>query len=266
MNRNLKDFINEIEQTGIADIESELDAEMSKSSGERDLRRIRELIDVLEELRGAPNETAARRRIVSEVTAEIPAIRHRKIKRFTAVAACLAVAFVGADLTSHRVLGQGVLPAGYQAVMGGIHTYLDGGDGTPDPHENIYYDLMKEKIDQYGLDVMIPTYIPEGFELNRIYENSTTVVFYFVNGQKRVNISYRQINDMNMVASFGIPTDTREVYEIEVNGHLFNTIKEEQQLKAWCIERNYVVNLSTYETPYAMVDDILYSMEDAKIV
>ena len=263
MNRNLKDFINEIEQTGIADIESELDAEMSKSSGERDLRRIRELIDVLEELRGAPNETAARRRIVSEVTAEIPAIRHRKIKRFTAVAACLAVMLFGANVASHRVLGQGVLPAGYQAVMGGIHTYLDGSDGSPDPHVNIYYDLMKEKIDEYGLDAMIPTYIPKGFELERTVEKSTAVIFYFVNGQMRANISYRQINDANRVGSFGIPTDTREVYETDVNGHQFYTIKEDQQLKAWCIERNYVVNLSTYEMPYAMADDILYSLEAA---
>jgi hypothetical protein len=261
MNRNLKDFINEIEQTGIADIESELDAEMSKSSGERDLRRIRELIDVLEELRGAPNETAARRRIVSEVTAEIPAIRHRKIKRFTAVAACLAVAFVGADLTSHRVLGQGVLPAGYHAVMGGIITYLDGSDGTPDPHVNIYYDTMKEMLDEYGLDVMIPTYIPKGFELEQVVEENTVVIFCFINDQKRVNIAYHQINDLNRVGSFGLPTDTREVYETDVNGHQFYTIKEDQQLKAWCIERESITQLDTYGLPYAMADDILYSLE-----
>ena len=266
MNRNLKDFINEIEQTGIADIESELDAEMSKSSGERDLRRIRELIDVLEELRGAPNETAARRRIVSEVTAEIPAIRHRKIKRFTAVAACFAVMFFGANVASHRVLGQGVLPAGYQAVMGGIHTYLDGGDGSPDPHVNIYYDTMKEKIDEYGLDVMIPTYIPKGFELEKTECDSICVRFFFTKGNygntERMNVTYYDFPD-DYVGSYGIPTDTREMYETHVNGHLFYTIKEDQQLKAWCIEGKTVIHISTYEVPYTMADNVLYSLEAA---
>jgi len=259
MNRNLKDFINEIEQTGIADIESELDAEMSKSSGERDLRRIRELIDVLEELRGAPNETAARRRILSEVTAEIPAIRHRKIKRFTAVAACFAVMFFGANVASHRVLGQGVLPAGYQAVMGGIHTYLDGSDGSPDPHVNIYYDTMKEKIDEYGLDVMIPTYIPKGFELEEVEETSTALRFLFVNDEKRISVNYRKYQD-NYAGGISIPTDTRDVYEKTVDGHQFYIIKEDQQLKAWCMEGKTVIQISTYDLPYSMADEILYSL------
>lgn len=261
MNRNLKDFINEIEQTGIADIESELDVEMSKPSGERDLCRIRELIDVLEELRGAPNETAARRRIVSEVTAEIPSIRRRRIKRFTAAAACLAVAFVGADLTSRQALGQGVLPAGYHAVMGGIHTFLDGGDGTPDPHENSYYDLMKEKIDEYGLDVMIPTYIPKGFELEQIEEYPTSLGFSFIRKDEKVFVDYYLVNDTNSVGSLGIPTDTRDVYETQVNSHLFYNIKEDQQLKAWSVERSVVTLINTYNMNYSLSDDILFSLE-----
>ena len=259
MNRNLKDFINEIEQTGIADIESELDAEMSKPSGERDLCRIRELIDVLEELRGAPNETATRRRIVSEVTSEIPSIRRRRIKRFTAAAACLAVAFVGADLTSRQALGQGVLPAGYHAVMGGIHTFLDGGDGTPDPHENSYYDLMKEKIDEYGLDVMIPTYIPEGFELSHIDESASGISFFYEHGQKTMVIIYHMINESNCGKSLVIPSDTRDVSEKEINGHLFYIIKEDQQLKAWCIDNDSYIHFDTQDVPYSTSEEVLYS-------
>lgn len=246
-------------------LRAELASECSKPSDEWDLDKIRELSKVICDIEGiSPDSEGAasgRKRALDRIGAEKPIIRRRRIKRFTAAAACLAVAFVGADLTSRQVLGQGVLPAGYQAVMGGIITYLDGGDGTPDPHVNIYYDLMKEKIDEYGLDVMIPTYIPEGFELEQTGENNISITFYFVNGQKRVNICYHQINDLNRVGSFGIPTDTREVYETDVNGHRFYTIKEDQQLKAWCIEGKTIINISTQEVPYSMADEVLYSLE-----
>ena len=246
-------------------LRAELASECSKPSDEWDLDKIRELSKVICDIEGiSPDSEGAasgRKRALDRIGAEKPIIRRRKIKRFTAAATSLAVAFVGADLTSHRVLGQGVLPAGYQAVMGGIHTYLDGGDGSPDPHENIYYDLMKEKIDEFGLDVMIPTYIPKGFELEQVVEENTGVIFCFINDQKRVNIAYHQINDLNRVGSFGIPTDTREVYEIEVNGHLFNIIKEDQQLKAWCIEGNSITHLDTKDVPYSTSDEVLYSLE-----
>ena len=245
-----------------------LDDEMNKPAAKWDIEKIDELTAAINEIRGNEAEKEPSQEFTDAVISgsenRIAAKKRSAIKRFTAAAACLAVAFVGADLTSRQALGQGVLPAGYQAVMGGIHTFLDGGDGTPDPHENIYYDIMKEKIDQYGLDVMIPTYIPKGFELEQTYENNMMVVFYFVNGRKRVNISYHIINDLNKIGSFGIPTDTREVYEKEVSGHIFNTIKEDDQLKAWCIEQNSITQLNTYDVSYIMADEILYSFEALK--
>jgi len=247
------------------ELRAELANECSKPSDEWDLDKIRELSEVICEIEGiAPDSeelSSARKRAIDRINAEKPSIRHRKIKRFTAVAACLAVAFVGADLTSHRVLGQGVLPAGYQAVMGGIHTYLDGSDGTPDPHENIYYDIMKEKIDEYGLDVMIPTYIPEGFELDKIKESSSSLGFSFIRKDEKVFVDYYLVNDMNRVGSLGIPTDTRDVYETTVNGHKFYTIKEDQQLKAWSVERSVVTLVNTYNMNYSLSDVILLSLE-----
>ena len=251
------------------ELRAELASECSKPSDEWDLEKIRELSEVICEIEGiAPDSeelSSARKRAIDRINAEKPGIRHRKIKRFTAVAACLAVAFVGADLTSHRVLGQGVLPAGYQAVMGGIHTYFDGSDGTPDPHENIYYDIMKEKIDEYGLDVMIPTYIPEGFELDDIDCNSTRLRFMFskINHVKteKIIISYYSLNDEN-IGGFEIPSDTREVSEVEINSHHFNIIQEDQQLKAWCIEQNVITHFDSYDLPYEAADDILYSFDE----
>ncbi|MBP3266909.1 MAG: hypothetical protein J6M07_01090, partial [Ruminococcus sp.] len=68
------------------------------------------------------------------------------------------------------------------------------------------------------------------------------------------------LNDSDQ-GGFVIPTDTREVYEIEVNGHLFNTIKEDQQLKAWCIEGNSITHLDTQDVPYSTSDEVLYSLE-----
>ncbi len=247
-------------------LRAELASECSKPSDEWDLDKIRELSKVICDIEGiSPDSEGAasgRKRALDRIGAEKPIIRRRRIKRFTAAATCLAVAFVGADLTSRQVLGQGVLPAGYQAVMGGIHTYLDGSDGTPDPHVNIYYDTMKEKIDEYGLDVMIPTYIPKGFELEEVEETSTALRFLFVNDEKRISVNYRKYQD-NYAGGISIPTDTRDVYEKTVNGHQFYIIKEDQQLKAWCIEGKTFIQISTYDLPYSMADEILYSLEEA---
>ncbi len=245
-------------------LRAELASECSKPSDEWDLDKIRELSKVICDIEGiSPDSEGAasgRKRALDRIGAEKPIIRRRRIKRFTAAAACLAVAFVGADLTSRQALGQGVLPAGYQAVMGGIHTYLDGSDGTPDSHVNIYYDLMKEKIDEYGLDVMIPTYIPKGFELEQIEADGISLNFYFSKQKEIINIHYFGLDD-NYSGSFGIASDTRDVYETQVNSHLFNTIKEDQQLKAWCIEGKTVTGLFTYNTSYSLADEVLYSLE-----
>ena len=246
-------------------LRAELASECSKPSDEWDLDKIRELSKVICDIEGiSPDSEGAasgRKRALDRIGAEKPIIRRRRIKRFTAAAACLAVAFVGADLTSRQVLGQGVLPAGYQAAMGGIITYLDGGDGTPDPHENIYYDLMKEKLDEYGLDVMIPTYIPKGFELEQIEEYPTSLGFSFIRKDEKVFVDYNLVNDTNRVGSLGIPTDTRDVCETQVNSHLFYTIKEDKQLKAWSVERETVTLISTYNISYQLADEVLYSLE-----
>ena len=246
-----------------------LDEEMEKSPEKWDIEKIDELTAAINELKGheAANEPAQdfTETVISETESRTRAKKRGVIKRFSAAAACFAVMFFGANVASHRVLGQGVLPAGYSAVMGGIHTFLDGGDGSPDPHENIYFDTMKEKIDEYGLDVMIPTYIPKGFELEKTECDSICVRFFFTKGNygntERMIVTYYDYPD-DYVGSYGIPTDTREMYETHVNGHLFYTIREDQQLKAWCIEGKTITQICTYNTSYQLADGVLYSFEE----
>ena len=52
MNNNLKAMLEEIEQTGISDIEADLDAEMKKTAEERDLKKIKMLIELIFKMKG----------------------------------------------------------------------------------------------------------------------------------------------------------------------------------------------------------------------
>ncbi|HOO06957.1 MAG TPA: DUF4367 domain-containing protein [Ruminococcus sp.] len=244
-------------------LEKALDQEMEKPVKKWDMEKIGELTALMSQLRGSKAEETAPPEFVEGVltklrSREVP--RRKAVFRRICIAAACLVLFIGADLTSHKVLGQGILPAGYYAVQGGIHTFLDGSDGKPDSHENIYYGTMKEYIDKYGLDAMIPTYIPKGFELDKVDETLDALRILFVNGNKKININYYRFNESS-VGSFGFPTDTREVCQTMVNGHLFYTIREDNQLKAWCTEEKTIIQINTNGVEYSLADEVLRSME-----
>ena len=243
-------------------LEKALDQEMEKPVKKWDMEKIGELTALMSQLRGSKAEETAPPEFVEGVltklsSREVP--RRKAVFRRICIAAACLVLFIGADLTSHKVLGQGILPAGYYAVQGGIHTFLDGSDGKPDSHENIYYGIMKEYIDKYGLDAMIPTYIPKGFELDKVEEASDRVDFYFLGANQKIVFNYRLLTDDDR-GGFTIPAYVFDVREIMVNDHIFNIVKEDQQYKAWCIEDNKLICFETYDLSYEIADDILRSL------
>lgn len=243
-------------------LEKALDQEMEKPVKKWDMEKIGELTALMSQLRGSKAEETAPPEFIEGVltklsSREVP--RRKAVFRRICIAAACLVLFIGADLTSHKVLGQGILPAGYYAVQGGIHTFLDGSDGKPDSHENIYYGTMKEYIDKYGLDAMIPTYIPKGFELDKVDERDERVAFFFVNGNKMIDICFQKHNE-SYSGGYVISTDSRDIDETVVNGYVFNTITEDSQLKAWYIDNNFITELYTYEVDYEIAYDVLKSM------
>lgn len=74
MNNNLKAMLEEIEQTGISDIEADLDAEMKKNAEERDLKKIKMLIELILKMKGEDedvlNEELHKALIFENVTAQ----------------------------------------------------------------------------------------------------------------------------------------------------------------------------------------------------
>ena len=74
MNNNLKAMLEEIERTGISDIEADLDAEMKKTAEERDLKKIKILIELILKMKGEDedvlNEELNKALIFENVTAQ----------------------------------------------------------------------------------------------------------------------------------------------------------------------------------------------------
>ncbi|MBQ8123251.1 MAG: DUF4367 domain-containing protein [Ruminococcus sp.] len=246
-------------------LEKALDQEMEKPVKKWDMEKIGELTALMSQLRGSNAEETAPPEFVEGVltqlsSREVP--RRKAVFRRICIAAACLVLFIGADLTSHKVLGQGILPAGYYAVQGGIHTFLDGSDGKPDSHENIYYDTMKEYIDKYGLDAMIPTYIPKGFELDKVDEDSSGASYFFRKDHQTIVVNYIIIDEDKHSGSYGLPTDTHDLYETDVNGHVYYTIREDEQLKAWCAGDKCISYLGTHGLSYKTANEIILSMKE----
>ncbi len=59
--------------------------------------------------------------------------------------------------------------------------------------------------------------------------------------------------------SFGIPTASGNIQELDINNQMFTVVKEDNQLKAFYIDDKMMCNLFTYNITYAEADRILYS-------
>lgn len=217
---------------------AELDDEIDKS--EPDIDFIRETMQSILECDGAEIDESDTDKLVKELVAEakrhnIVTKRKRNIRfgRLVAVASAASIVLIGAGVASDNLGGHRLSTAVVKYFKGGVGIYVDENIINLQTSEGDPYGI-KSKCQEYGMEVMVPEYIPDGFVLTNIKDyimyDSKNIKFNYQNNDMKINISYKKsLNDSEF---FIMPTDTYNVSEEKINGKTIYVLREDNQFTA----------------------------------
>ncbi len=244
MNKDkLEKQLTEIDVEILSDLKEELAEEMSKPADERDEKLISELEEMIsqteEKIIGASKKRSLES--VMKMLDEHKKPKHIKLYKRLSVAAAALVVALGVNAVSMKTLGQNMFSTAYQIVNGGISISVkqSGKNNGITGSESDPYG-MKAKCAEYGFFPKTPSYIPDGFVLNDIYENSDdvfdTVYFYFKKNDIKLNFFYTNYKTNDEIQPIGIPTDTYNITEEKINGRTTYILMEDDQFTSIFID------------------------------
>ncbi len=268
MNKNaLKRQMMSMKTAILTDLQNELDEEMKKPPKKRDCQKISELSDAFFEISCGNNDDVINRRemskqsLINRISKEKKVHNIKLYKRISVVAACLAV-ILGLNTASLRVFGQNMFSAIYQLSKDGITIDMKQQGEIETENDDPYG--MKSKCAEYGFFPETPSYIPTGFVLADTYEKSDSVSknvkFFYRKGEVKLNFDYHYYNDSDDIAPIGVPTDTYNVTEEQINGHIIYILREENQYTATYLENNTVYCIVAHNLDYEIYRMILENM------
>lgn len=244
------------------ELEKQLDLELKKPSPDYDL--VDELTKAILEARGKAVKEI-------DVKPEIQAIRQRKIKRIRfpkwAVAASAAcVVLIGANVFSVSAWDMNIFSAIVEFSKGGMSIGLNNKQDIielPVSEEDPYG--IKAKCEEYGISPLTPHYLPEGFEIMDFYadinEAISDICFFYQKGEVKLNITYTKYADSENVPPVGIPSDTYNLQEKEINGQTMYILKEDKQFTATFLNGDIVYVIYSNQLGYDECQKIIESMK-----
>lgn len=248
------------------ELEKRLDRELAKPDPDYDLAD--ELTAAIIEARGKAVQEI-------DVRSEIRVIKQKAdtgIKRFrcpkwaiAASAACLML--IGANTVSAAAWGTNIFSAFVQFTNGDItidfnrheHEVISLPASEDDPYG------IKAKCAEYDIYPKTPYYLPDGFELVDFYadikESFSDICFFYKNGKVRLNITYTKYADSNNIPPIGIPTDTYNLQEVEVNEQKMFVLKEDGQFTAAFLNDGMVYVITSNKLDYDECQKVVESFK-----
>ena len=154
--------------------------------------------------------------------------------------------------------------AAYKIVKGGITIDMNVGEKIDlsvtddDPYG------MKAKCAEYDMYPLTPTYIPEGFELTKLQDDINSVVtnliFHYEKDDIILNFNFTMYKDGREIPSIGLPTDTYNIVEEQINGHKMYILKEDNQFTATFLEENIVYLITAIDCNYDECQKVIESL------
>ena len=207
-------------------------------------------------------------------------VKSRFFNKFTAIAVSVFV-ILGANTVSLKVYGENIFSSVYHLSKNGItwRSYELPEDNKPFVPDNDPYDIGKriyewEHWDNLG--VLIPTYLPKGFEEFECKSNDNEVSFRYVKGDsedffENAYVAFYIVRTPKG-GSFRIPCDEYNISKINVENFDGVMFKEDMQMKAvFDISEyvsdsvsNYYIYLSTMNIPYTEAEKVLSTMKEYK--
>ena len=251
---------NSVENESVEELRTQFEKECAKKNPDYGL--VDELAKLIAEQEGTsdkiniPDEIAELKRKTT--------ISHKRIvspKWLTAVCASL-VLVLGLNAYSAYAWNMNIFSAIVKFTKGGFSVDFNEEQQDivelPTSEDDPYGFLAK--LAEYDIEFETPHYIPEGFDLTEIeaYNNGDvgqTVRFIFENGKMVVCLTYTKYYDE--IPEIGIPSDSYNISEIEVNGSPAIVSKEDDQ---------YTIVYQKNKTEFFMFADNVPYEECEKIV
>lgn len=244
------------------ELEKQLDLELKKPSPDYDL--VDELTKAILEARGKTVKEI-------DVKPEIQAIRQRKIKhirfpKWTVAVSAACVVLIGANVLSVSAWDMNIFSAIVEFTRGGMSVDLNKKQdiielpvSEGDPYG------IKAKCAEYGISPLTPYYLPEGFELvdfeTNITEVSADIMFFYKKEEKQININYQQYYNVDDIPPVGMPTDTYNLQETEINGRTMFVLEEDNQFTATFLNDDIVYVIYSNKLDYVECQKVVESMK-----
>ena len=269
MNQNLNDFMSGgFEKDALKEIKQMLDEELAKPAQRRDYDKIDELTDAYSYLTGMETfiQEATERGVqkVARSAEGKPNIHmNKRIRLFTTVGIA-AVMLFAANVFTVVAYQQDIFTVIIHYTQNGFSVEYPPMDTielpttTDDPYG------IKTECAKYGLDVLTPTYLPEGaklgnYEYNKADGYCTSVNFwYYYDNKAVINLCYNLYE--NPSGQTLIPSDDFNLSEIEINGISAIVSKEDNQYSVIFRDGNLETIISS-DYGYEECDKIAASLQ-----
>ena len=187
----------------------------------------------------------------------------RKIRRAVLVA-CASLILVP-NIWSYSVYGMNVLTLTYTYVKGGVMIEFQKNDsGTS---QGGIYEDMRRICSENGLeDVMLPSYIPEGFYpsegFGQVEDNEKYISILFLMKKQEEKIVFTIINykSPDDVMPYGIPSDEHNIEEKEYHDTKVVISTEDHQYRAVFMKDIKQYGITTYGVDYSLAERIVDSI------
>lgn len=171
----LERLLSDVDMEILSDLKKDLAKEMNKPAEERDEKLISELEDMICKTEEEIISESKKRSLeaVMKMLDEYKEPKHPKIYKLLSIAAACLLVVLGLNTASLKVFGQNMFSAAYHLTKGGITISAEQSSYNDDVvvSESDPYG-MKAKCAEYDFFPDTPSYIPDGFVLKNISEES----------------------------------------------------------------------------------------------
>lgn len=249
---------NKRDKTKADEVSAEIDREIRKAKPDYD--RIAELSELYAELTGEHEKVQdSRSEHIQSIDTAMKNTRSKPVyMRFLTVAACIAMILFSANCVTVYAFDMNIFKAIVHFTQGGFSVHYDT---VNDDSYGIRAECEKHGI--YGAEV--PTYLPDGFELETseymdlgVCDN---VSFYYVKEGQRIKISYQMYKNAEDMQNTGYPSDYFNVEEINIHGKSAVVSKEDNQYTLVYANGNLLMIVFTQDVDYEECQKLTESIE-----
>lgn len=241
----------------------QLDLELAKPNPDYDL--VDELSAAILEARG---KTVKEIDVQSELgTIKQKSIKHFKCPKWAIAVSAACFVLICANTVSVAAWGTNIFSAFVQFTKGDLTIDFSKQEQNVislPTSENDPYGI-KAKCAEYDVYPITPYYLPEGFILTDCTENilnhSTDLRFFYENDNAKLILSYEAYNNSDDIPPIGIPTDTYNLRETEINGQTVFILKEDGQFTATFLNNNIVYVITSNKLDYNECQKVVESMK-----